>query len=105
MNKLAKFALLLTAALSSAALAQDPKSTFTVVRSDLWGAQNFNPFLPGSQHLLPTNSAIYESLFFVNSLERQGHPGAGHQVRLEQRQQDPDGHHPPQCQVERRSGL
>ena len=67
-HKLAKFALILSAALSSAALAQDPKSTFTVVRPTTWGAQNFNPFTPGSTHLLPTLSTIYESLFFVNSL-------------------------------------
>ena len=65
---LSKFALILSAALSSAALAQDPKSTFTVVRPTTWGAQNFNPFTPGSTHLLPTLSTIYESLFFVNSL-------------------------------------
>ncbi len=59
----------LTLALSSAALAQEPKSTFTVVRSGQWGAYNLNPFLPGDQHLLPTVSAIYESLFFVNTLD------------------------------------
>jgi len=58
----------LTLALSSAALAQEPKSTFTVVRSSQWGAYNLNPFLPGDQHLLPTNSALYESLFYVNGL-------------------------------------
>lgn len=74
---LTKFALILTAALGSAAHAQDPKSTFTVVRSDQWGAQNFNPFSPGSQHLLPTNSAIYESLFFVNSLNGKVTPVLG----------------------------
>ncbi|GGR10207.1 ABC transporter substrate-binding protein [Deinococcus ruber] len=68
-----RVSLLLTAALGGAALvgtasAQSPKTTFTVVRSDQWGAQNLNPFSPSSQHLLPTNSAIYETLFFVNSL-------------------------------------
>ncbi|ULH17137.1 ABC transporter substrate-binding protein (plasmid) [Deinococcus sp. KNUC1210] len=68
-----RVSLLLTAALGGAGLvgtasAQSPKTTFTVVRSDQWGAQNLNPFSPGSQHLLPTNSAIYETLFFVNSL-------------------------------------
>ena len=59
---------LLTAALSSASFAQDAKNTYTVVRSSQWGSNNLNPFLPGDQHLLPTNSAIYESLFYVNSL-------------------------------------
>lgn len=67
----------LTALLSCAALAQEPKSTFTVVRSDQWGAQNFNPFLPGSQHLLPTNSAIYETLFYVNALNGKVTPVLG----------------------------
>ena len=76
-NMLAKFVLVLTAALGSAAHAQDPKSTFTVVRSDQWGAQNFNPFTPGSQHLLPTNSAIYETLFFVNSINGKVTPVLG----------------------------
>jgi peptide/nickel transport system substrate-binding protein len=65
------------AALSSVAQAQDPKTTFTVVRSDQWGAQNLNPFSPGSQHLLPTNSAIYETLFFVNSLNGKVTPVLG----------------------------
>ena len=60
--------MLLTATLSSASFAQDAKNTYTVVRSSQWGANNLNPFLPGDQHLLPTNSAIYESLFYVNSL-------------------------------------
>ena len=69
--------LALGAGLAGHALAQDPKSTFTVVRSDQWGAQNFNPFVPGSQHLLPTNSAIYESLFFVNSLNGKVTPVLG----------------------------
>ena len=77
MKTLAKFALILTAALGSAAHAQEPKSTFTVVRSDQWGAQNFNPFTPGSQHLLPTNSAIYETLFFVNSINGKVTPVLG----------------------------
>jgi peptide/nickel transport system substrate-binding protein len=42
--------------------------TFIVVRDNQWGANNLNPFLPGDQHLLPTLSAIYETLFFVNSI-------------------------------------
>jgi peptide/nickel transport system substrate-binding protein len=42
--------------------------TFIVVRDNQWGANNINPFLPGDQHLLPTLSAIYETLFFVNSI-------------------------------------
>ncbi|MGY2893881.1 ABC transporter substrate-binding protein [Deinococcus sp. UYEF24] len=61
----------------SVALAQDPKTTFTVVRSDQWGAQNLNPFSPASQHLLPTNSAIYETLFFVNSIDGKVTPVLG----------------------------
>ncbi|MGI8747851.1 MAG: ABC transporter substrate-binding protein [Deinococcus sp.] len=75
-----KLTLMLTlapATLSSVAQAQNPKSTFTVVRSDQWGAQNLNPFSPGSQHLLPTNSAIYETLFFVNSLNGKVTPVLG----------------------------
>jgi peptide/nickel transport system substrate-binding protein len=62
---------------SSVAFAQEPKTTFTVVRNDQWGAQNLNPFSPGSQHLLPTNSAIYETLFFVNSLNGKVTPVLG----------------------------
>ena len=69
--------LALTAALGSAAFAQSPKSTFTVVRSTQWGAQNLNPFVPGDQHLLPTNSAIYESLFFVNAINGKVTPVLG----------------------------
>ena len=42
--------------------------TFIVVRNNQWGANNLNPFLPGDQHLLPTLSAIFETLFFVNSI-------------------------------------
>jgi peptide/nickel transport system substrate-binding protein len=42
--------------------------TFIVVRDNQWGANNLNPFLPGDQHLLPTLSTIYETLFFVNSI-------------------------------------
>ncbi|MFC4638404.1 ABC transporter substrate-binding protein [Deinococcus hohokamensis] len=60
-------AALLVAALAAGAHAQ-PKSVFTVVRPTQWGAHNLNPFAPNDQHLLPTNSAIYESLFFVHGL-------------------------------------
>lgn len=48
---------------------QQPRNTFTVVRATPWGSYNLNPFLPGDQRLLPTVSAIYESLFFVNGLD------------------------------------
>ncbi|MDB5045560.1 MAG: ABC-type dipeptide transport system, periplasmic component [Deinococcus sp.] len=58
----------LTLAAATTASAQQPKNTFTVVRTTQWGANNLNPFAPGDQHLLPTNSAIYESMFYVNSL-------------------------------------
>ncbi|MDB5044029.1 MAG: ABC-type dipeptide transport system, periplasmic component, partial [Deinococcus sp.] len=58
----------LTLAAAATASAQQPKNTFTVVRTTQWGANNLNPFAPGDQHLLPTNSAIYESMFYVNSL-------------------------------------
>jgi peptide/nickel transport system substrate-binding protein len=70
-------ALIVSAALGSAAHAQSPKSTFTIVRSTQWGAENYNPFVPGDQHLLPTNSAIYESLFFVNSINGKVTPVLG----------------------------
>ena len=75
--KLTLMLALAPATLNSVAQAQDPKTTFTVVRSDQWGAQNLNPFSPGSQHLLPTNSAIYETLFFVNSLNGKVTPVLG----------------------------
>lgn len=58
-------------AMLSPGAAQDtakPGGTFIVVRDNQWGANNLNPFLPGDQHLLPTLSAIYETLFFVNSI-------------------------------------
>lgn len=63
------------AAISPAAQAQG--STFTVVRSTQWGSHNLNPFLPGDQHLLPTNSAIYETLFYVNSINGRVTPVLG----------------------------
>lgn len=59
---------LLTASLTGAALAQQPKTVFSVVRPTQWGAHNLNPFSPGDQHLLPTNSVIYETLFYINTL-------------------------------------
>ncbi|ADV65899.1 ABC transporter substrate-binding protein [Deinococcus maricopensis] len=68
---------LLTAALTGAALAQQPASTFTVVRPTQWGAYNLNPFAPGDQHLLPTNSVIYESLFYVSTLNGKVTPVLG----------------------------
>ncbi|GBF08090.1 ABC transporter periplasmic protein [Deinococcus aerius] len=67
-SRLAAPLALLTAALGAYALAQQPTTTFTVVRSSQWGAQNLNPFTPGDQHLQATNSAIYETLFYVNGL-------------------------------------
>lgn len=73
----ATFTLTLSALLVGAALAQNPKSTFTVVRATQWGAANMNPFTPGDQHLLPTNSAIYETLFYVNSLNGKVTPVLG----------------------------
>ncbi|MFC6664225.1 ABC transporter substrate-binding protein [Deinococcus radiopugnans] len=69
--------LILTAALGSAAHAQNPKTVFTVVRDTQWGSENYNPFVPGDQHLLPTNSALYESLFFVNSINSKVTPVLG----------------------------
>ncbi|WP_425145075.1 ABC transporter substrate-binding protein [Deinococcus sp.] len=63
----AGFAALFTAALSSAALAQEPKTTFTIVNTAPIIGKNYNPYTPASQHLSPTLSAIYESLFYVNS--------------------------------------
>lgn len=69
--------LILTAALGSAAEAQNPKTVFTVVRDTQWGSENYNPFVPGDQHLLPTNSALYESLFFVNSINSKVTPVLG----------------------------
>ena len=73
------FTALLSAALGAGALAQgaNPKNTFTVVRSSQWGAQNLNPFSPGDQHLQATNSAIYESLFFISSLNGKVTPVLG----------------------------
>ncbi|MDV6375463.1 ABC transporter substrate-binding protein [Deinococcus arenicola] len=74
---LVSLSLILSAALGSAAHAQNPKTVFTVVRDTQWGAENYNPFIPGDQHLLPTNSAIYESLFFVNSINGKVTPVLG----------------------------
>ena len=77
MQKLLTLTAVLAAALTTSALAQQPKNVFTVVRPTQWGAQNFNPFAPGDQHLLPTNSAIYESLFYVNTLNGKVTPVLG----------------------------
>lgn len=74
---LVSLSLILSAALGSAARAQNPKTVFTVVRDNQWGAENYNPFTPGDQHLLPTNSAIYETLFFVNSINGKVTPVLG----------------------------
>lgn len=68
---------LLSVVIGSAALAQEPKTVFTIVRATQWGALNLNPFTPGDQHLLPTNSAIYETLFFINSLNAKVTPVLG----------------------------
>lgn len=59
---------LVTAALSTAALAQEPK-TFTIVNTSPIVGKNYNPYTPAAQHLSPTLSAIYESLFYVNTLD------------------------------------
>jgi len=77
MKRILTVTAVLTAALTAAALAQQPKSVFTVVRPTQWGAQNLNPFAPGDQHLLPTNSVIYESLFYVNGLNGKVTPVLG----------------------------
>ena len=58
-------AALAVAALSGAAQAEN---VLTVVRPSQWGAYNLNPFGGNSQHLEATNSAIYETLFFVNTV-------------------------------------
>ncbi|PYE50569.1 ABC transporter substrate-binding protein [Deinococcus yavapaiensis] len=68
MKRIAALTALLAAALTTSALAQQPKTVFTVVRPTQWGSYNLNPFTPGDQHLLPTNSVIYESLFYINTL-------------------------------------
>jgi peptide/nickel transport system substrate-binding protein len=60
---------LITAALSATALAQEPKTTFNIVNPGTFSGKNYNPFTPGSQHLPPTQSAIYESLFYINGLD------------------------------------
>ena len=60
---------LLTATLGATAFAQQPKTTFTVVVPAPIVGKNYNPFSSGSQHLWPTLSAIYESLFYVNTLD------------------------------------
>lgn len=61
-------ALALGVALTPGAAQTKAGGTFIVVRNNQWGANNLNPFLPGDQHLLPTLSAIFETLFFVNSI-------------------------------------
>lgn len=43
---------LMTAALSTAALAQ-PKTTFSIANTATWGAKNYNPFTPAASHLRP----------------------------------------------------
>ncbi|MFC4454076.1 ABC transporter substrate-binding protein [Deinococcus sonorensis] len=78
MNRtLLRLTALATAVLAVTAAAQQPKNVFTVVRSTQWGAQNLNPFAPGDQHLLPTNSVIYESLYYVNALNGKATPVLG----------------------------
>lgn len=77
MKKATSFALLLSAALGSAALAAEPKTTFNIVNTAPFSGKNYNPFTPGSNHLPPTLSAIYESLFYVNALDGKATPVLG----------------------------
>lgn len=63
------FAVLLALAAPALARAAEPKIVFTVVRPNPWGPHNLNPLIPGDQHLLPTLSAIYETLFCESSLD------------------------------------
>ncbi|HEX2865225.1 MAG TPA: ABC transporter substrate-binding protein [Deinococcales bacterium] len=62
--------LLATAALAVAGLgtAAQAENILTVLRPSQWGAYNLNPFLGNSQRLEATVSAIYETLFFVNTV-------------------------------------
>ena len=69
LSHLRSLTLLLVAAVSGSALAQEPKTTFNIVVPAVFGGKNYNPFTPGAQHLQPTQSAIYESLFYVNQLD------------------------------------
>ncbi|BDP43546.1 peptide ABC transporter substrate-binding protein (plasmid) [Deinococcus aetherius] len=67
---------LITAALSTAALAQ-PKTTFSIANTATWGSKNYNPFTPAASHLPPTLSAIHETLFYVNALDGKVTPVLG----------------------------
>jgi peptide/nickel transport system substrate-binding protein len=66
LSRLFAAAVLLSASLAFAA---EPKTVFTVVRPTPWGAHNLNPYTQGDQHLLPTLSALYETLFVQSALD------------------------------------
>lgn len=68
MKKAARLVAILTAALAGVALAAEPKTTFNIVNTAPF-AGKYNPFTPGSGHVPPTLSAIYETLFYVNALD------------------------------------
>jgi peptide/nickel transport system substrate-binding protein len=65
LSRLRSLTLLLVAAVTGTALAQEPKNTFNVAVPATFGTKNYNPY---GAHVQPTNSAIYESLFYVNGL-------------------------------------
>ncbi len=77
MKKAVPFVLLFGVALSATALSADPKTTFNIVNTAPFSGKNYNPFTPGSNHLPPTLSAIYESLFYINALDGKATPVLG----------------------------
>lgn len=76
MKKAVKYAAILTAALASVALAAEPKVTFNIVNTAPFSGK-YNPFTPASNHVPPTLSAIYESLFYVSALDGKVNPVLG----------------------------
>ncbi|WP_293910637.1 ABC transporter substrate-binding protein [Deinococcus sp.] len=65
LSRLRSLSLLLAAAVSGTALAAEPQTTFNIAVPNTFGPKNYNPY---GAHVAPTNSGIYESLFYVNGL-------------------------------------
>jgi len=77
MNRRALSLTLLLSATLGTALAAEPRTTFNVVNTAPFSGKNYNPFTPAANHLPPTLSAIYESLFYVNALDGKVNPVLG----------------------------
>ncbi len=57
---------LISGLLFGVAFAAEPKSTFIIAATHPFSGKNYNPYTGSANHLAPTVSAIYESLFYIS---------------------------------------